>query len=91
MNKTEYLLTCLIEECAEVQQAATKALRFGLNNKLLGGLITNAQSIGKECVDLIAIIEMIGEAGIVKKIDTISLIEQKKVRVLSYMQESRDL
>lgn len=27
MNKTEHLLTCLAEECAEVGQAAAKALR----------------------------------------------------------------
>ncbi len=31
MNKTEYLLVCLAEECAEIQQAVDKALRFGLD------------------------------------------------------------
>jgi hypothetical protein len=32
MNKSEYLLVCLMEECAEVQQIAAKCLRFGLDN-----------------------------------------------------------
>ena len=26
MNKVEYLLVCLMEECAELQQAASKSL-----------------------------------------------------------------
>lgn len=30
MNKTEYLLACLAEECSEVTKECTKALRFGL-------------------------------------------------------------
>ena len=29
MTKKEYLLVCLMEECAEVSQAASKILRFG--------------------------------------------------------------
>jgi len=33
VKQHEYLLTCLMEECAEVQKAATKALRFGLDDR----------------------------------------------------------
>ena len=32
LNKTEYLLTCLAEECAEVQQLISKCVRFGFEN-----------------------------------------------------------
>lgn len=32
MTKTEYLLVVLSEECSEIQQAVTKALRFGLSD-----------------------------------------------------------
>jgi len=33
MNRTDHLLMCLIEECAEVQKVATKTLRFGFDKK----------------------------------------------------------
>ena len=32
MNKLEHLLVVVNEECAEIQQATSKALRFGLYN-----------------------------------------------------------
>jgi len=48
MNKTEYLLVCLAEECAEIQQAVDKALRFGLDVGFPGGKTTNAQDISRE-------------------------------------------
>ena len=84
MNKVEYLLTCLIEECAEIQKAATKALRFGLNDQYKD--TTPAQDISRECCDLIAVIEMLEEEGIIEKTGTIRAIEQKKVRVNHYME-----
>mgnify|MGYP001355265869 CR=1 FL=1 len=31
MNEREYLLVCVMEECSEIQKAASKALRFNLN------------------------------------------------------------
>ena len=32
MTKQEYLLTVAMEECAEIQQAISKALRFGMDS-----------------------------------------------------------
>ena len=32
LSETEYLLICLTEECAEVQQLCAKAQRFGLDS-----------------------------------------------------------
>ena len=32
LNEIEYLLTCLSEECAEIQQLCAKAQRFGLDS-----------------------------------------------------------
>lgn len=88
MNKTEHLLTCLAEECAEIQQAVTKALRFGLHDDFKE--TTPAQDIARECCDLIAVIEMLEEAGIIKKAGTIYAIEQKKARVLHYMEYAKE-
>lgn len=63
LTSEEYLLMCLTEECAEVQKAAIKCIRFGPNcfNPYTG--IYNAQKIMYEINDIIAIIEMLGEEG----------------------------
>lgn len=59
LNKTEYLLICLIEECAEIQQRATKALRFGLTEIQKDQLLTNAQRINGEVNDFNAVLEIL--------------------------------
>jgi len=91
MNKTEYLLTCLGEECAEVQQAVAKALRFGLDVGFPGGKTTNAQDIAKECVDVIAVIEMLESDKIINNIRTQKAIDKKKDKVFHYMEHSKKL
>lgn len=91
MNRTEYLLTCLIEECSEIQQAAAKALRFGPNVGFPGGTTTNAQDIAKECVDVMAVIEMLETDRIIKNIRTERSINNKKEKVFRYMEHSRKL
>jgi len=91
MNKTEYLLTYLSEECSEVQQAVAKALRFGLNVGFPGGRTTNAQDIAKECVDVIAIIEMLEADKIIDNVRTRKAIDKKKVKVHHYMEHSKKL
>ena len=91
MNKTEYLLICLIEECAEIQQAATKALRFGLNNGHPSRRNTNADDIAKECCDLIAIIELLEEEKIINGMTNIQNIKHKKKKMKHYMNYSRGL
>ncbi len=48
MTKTEHLLVCLSEECAEVIKAVSKALRFGLNDRNPKGKTTNLQDIARE-------------------------------------------
>ena len=45
MNRQEHLLIKLIEECAEVQKAAAKALEFGLENKNPDTRLSNAKEI----------------------------------------------
>jgi len=60
MNKTEHILACIIEECAEVQQAATKALRFGLEDRYPDRPpnTSNRQDIISELADLRAVMDM---------------------------------
>jgi hypothetical protein len=93
MNKTEHLLTCLIEECAEIQKSAAKALRFGLDNNAPNSDSTNADDISTEIYDLIAVIEMLKEENIIPSINTKeskSLINMKKEKVKKYMNYAKE-
>lgn len=55
MNRTEHLLTCLAEECAEVAQRVSKALRFGLDERQADQPDDNAERIRMEMYDLLAV------------------------------------
>ena len=50
------LLTILMEECAEVQQRASKMLRFGVNEVQPGQAATNAERLSAEVGDLLHLI-----------------------------------
>ncbi len=89
MNKTEHLLTCLVEECAEIQKEAAKALRFGLDDHAPDTENTNAERIAVEYVDLIAIMEMLEEENIIPAHRTPERIQAKKDKVLRYMEYAR--
>lgn len=64
MTREQYLLTCLAEECAEVAQAASKAIRFGLDP--LSGRpekyrkVNNRGDLEAELGDLLAVASMLG-------------------------------
>ena len=90
MNLTEHLLTCLAEECAEVQQAVSKALRFGANDGYPGCQTTNAQDIEREVVDVIAVVEMLEEVGVITlSKNKEARIIQKKLRVVEFMEYAK--
>lgn len=62
MKTTEHLLAILAEECAEVAQRCTKALRFGLLEEQ-PGQASNAQRIATEMADLLGVYEMLEDRG----------------------------
>jgi hypothetical protein len=66
MNRPEHLLTCLAEECAEVAQRVSKALRFGLHEVQAGQALTNAQRIVEEMRDLNAVSTLLQAEGILE-------------------------
>lgn len=87
MNHKEYLLVCLAEECAELSKAATKALRFGLDDKEPKESHTNGENIQHEFNDVLAIIEMLAEQDILPLGDSRpALLQKKKDKVASYME-----
>lgn len=63
MNRQEHLLTCLAEECAEVAQRVSKALRFGLAEVQPGQPLDNAERIVEEVRDLWAVVEILQDEG----------------------------
>jgi NTP pyrophosphatase (non-canonical NTP hydrolase) len=91
LNKTEYLLTCLNEECTEIAQATCKALRFGLDDHYPGKESNNLQDIHKELCDLLGVVELIQEEGIFlyPACDRQS-IQAKKEKVNKYMEYSQN-
>lgn len=91
MNTKEHLLTCLAEECAEIQQAVSKALRFGLDDGAPWADTTNAQDIESEYVELVAVIDLCREHGIiVQPGDSKEMYDAKRDRVKKYMLYARE-
>lgn len=91
MNRVEHLLVCLAEECAEVQQAIAKALRFGLDDGYPNGSASNAQDIVREFVDLISVAEMLEAEGVlVLPPNKLARVEQKKIKVSHYMEYAKE-
>lgn len=92
MNEIQYLLVCLAEECAEVQQEVGKALRFGLdhdwpNDKNSG---TNAERIKKELTDLLAIVELLESRGAISGKLDLDAIANKQSKVIQFMAYARE-
>jgi dihydroorotase len=93
MNSVEHLLTCLAEECSEVQKEISKSLRFGLDDSYPGTNTTNVENIVNECIDMIAVIELLEEQGVIKKVNIDyrdKCIRLKKEKVLKYMEYARN-
>lgn len=91
MNRQEHLLVILAEECAEVAQEISKALRFGvLEQRDLP--TTNADRIQKELNDLFAMVGMINdERDIpVQFYRDSSLMRQKREKVEKYLLYSEE-
>lgn len=80
------ILTILIEEAAEVQQRATKALRFGLDEVQPGQPLTNAERLAQEVGDLDAVIAMAGNEGLIRDTDVVGASIAKRAKLRVYMQ-----
>lgn len=65
MTRQEHLLVTALEECAEIEQRITKALRFGLDEiqpvETGGdGIADNRDKISYEVDDLLAVLKLLG-------------------------------
>jgi len=79
----EHLLECLNilqEECAEVIQAASKIKRFGILNRKEGDELNNLQNLEMELGDVLALIDLVRNAGLGITLD--GLEKAKKLKML---------
>lgn len=95
MTRQEHLMIIAMEECAEVQQRLSKALRFGLEQIQEKAIdkpeqnpmrLTNRERITDEYSDLIAVMRMLD-------MDTVDLnkVQTKIAKVERYLQFSKQL
>lgn len=91
MTRTEHLLAILAEECAEVTQRATKALRFGLSEVKPGQAETNAEQLVREIVDLRAVVDMLETEGAIPRFHPVNTIMRKQAQVEKYLAYSAAL
>lgn len=75
MDTKNNLLACLIEKCAETQQAAYNALKHGRTNSET----INYQDISREITDLIAIIDLCRQHGIAPQPEEAKAMHDKKI------------
>jgi len=92
MTRQEQLLVILMEECAEVTQRASKALRFGLTDPTgtePNQPYTNKDRLLMEVNDLYAVIEMVFDSE--GRFYSPMLIQDKKEKVEKYLKLSEKL
>jgi hypothetical protein len=89
LNREQYLLTLIQEECAELSQRASKALRFGLYEVQPGQELDNWERLRGEFVDLFTSLYMLDWVIVdvdVKDDD----VQTKANKIKKYMQLSVD-
>lgn len=91
MNNREYLLTCLAEECMEVAQRATKAIRFGLQEIQPGQPHTNAERLTLELNDLWGVLAALRQSRIYQPVFDTDLQDAKVEKLNKFMEYSRQL
>ena len=65
MDRIKEIMLILQEECAEVTQAVSKCFRFGLAECYPGTDTTNRDRLEEEIGDLLAMIALLEQAGVV--------------------------
>jgi NTP pyrophosphatase (non-canonical NTP hydrolase) len=80
-KKLTETLVILMEECAEVTQAASKILRFGKDSVHPDDNIPNRDKLVAEIGDLLAIIKILVYHGVFSEDELVTKAEEKMVRL----------
>ncbi|WP_207694161.1 hypothetical protein DOK67_0001893 [Enterococcus sp. DIV0212c] len=93
MRKNEYLALVAMEECAEIQQALSKAIRFGFDDHHPSRVDeNNEEQMLTEFYQLTAMIEELQKQGIITCLseEKIEVIKQNKIeKVYEFMAYSK--
>lgn len=92
MTREEHLLLCLAEECAEVAQRVSKALRFGLSEVQADQPFNNAERIVEELHDLLSVAAILGREGILDNPTMVmpDTVQRKLAKIEKYFAISRE-
>lgn len=80
------ILNIIIEECAEVQHRACKALRFGLAEVQPGQDLNNAERLSDEIGDLGAILNLADDEGVISEDRVLAAGSAKREKLKTFMQ-----
>lgn len=80
----------LIEECAEVQQRATKLLRFGVTEVQPGQPYDNRDRLSHEVGDLMCVIRLAIACGILTDVAVSEGDDHKEAQLARFMQTDAD-
>ena len=89
MNRKEHLLTIVGEECTEVHQRCSKALRFGLNEVQPNQELANHERILQEFNDLIGAMDLLFECEFEELISK-EEVQAKKEKIEKYLDYSKE-
>ena len=88
MNKEQYLLIKLSEECSEVSQITSKSLRFGIGNIRPDSVYTNSQKITQELADVMAAAMYLEEEGVINMPGS-AMIQESRDKIDKYLEYSK--
>ena len=80
-SKEKEVMDILQEECAEVIQAVSKVSRFGIDNYKPGKPLTNREHLEEELGDVLAMIDIMLEQGLVSW-SNLEVAKQAKIEKL---------
>ena len=92
MNRFEYLMTKLSEECAEISQQCSKVLCFGLGDVYGPEGMSNLERLMGEIRDLQGVLEMLEDENVLPRVVWVrdaAAIEAKKAKVEQFMVYAR--
>lgn len=90
MTRIEHLLVILMEECNEVSQRASKALRFTLDEVQPGQELSNEDRIWREFEDLMGVMELLKNERRHSGIQA-ELVSAKMSKVERFLMYSKDV